>query len=223
MPGHMIPPRQVPKDDDGYFEQMTKAIFRSGFSWKVIENKWPHFVEAFDRFSVERVAAYNVDDIERLLSDEGIVRKNEVIIRTQQHVEDCLGVFLFQDFEEGSRNQDVADPILPNKEEFAAVVIDSTAQRSSRSTEQTQQSYEKASERYFKTFHRSFHRFRRFSQTPEKQIADCKVVGRALLHWQEGPRVFPAPQSTHVREQRSDRSGVSWKADEQSRRKFFLA
>lgn len=92
VPGHMIPPRQVPNDDDGYFEQMTKAIFRSGFSWKVIENKWPHFVEAFDRFSVERVAAYNVVDIERLLSDEGIVRNGRKVEATVWNARKILTV-----------------------------------------------------------------------------------------------------------------------------------
>ena len=31
---------------------MTRAIFQSGFSWKVIEAKWPGFEEAFDGFDV---------------------------------------------------------------------------------------------------------------------------------------------------------------------------
>jgi len=77
-----IPPRQQPEDDDGYFEQLTIAIFRSGFSWRVIRDKWPNFQQAFDGFSVERVAAYDERDVERLLGDAGIVRNGRKIEAT---------------------------------------------------------------------------------------------------------------------------------------------
>ena len=69
-----IPPRQRPKDDNGYLEQMTKAIFQTGFSWKVIRDKWPNFRRAFDGFDIEKVANYDVPDVDRLLADETIVR-----------------------------------------------------------------------------------------------------------------------------------------------------
>ncbi len=74
-----IPPRKRPEDDDGYLEQMTMAIFRSGFSWRVIRDKWPNFQRAFDGFSVDRVAAYDERDVERLLGDAGIVRNGRKI------------------------------------------------------------------------------------------------------------------------------------------------
>jgi 3-methyladenine DNA glycosylase Tag len=82
MPKGTPPPRVKPKDDSGYFEEMTKAVFRSGFSWQVIENKWPNFKQAFDGFSVEKVAAYDTRDVDRLLSDEGIVRNGRKIEST---------------------------------------------------------------------------------------------------------------------------------------------
>lgn len=77
-----IPDREIPAGDDGYFEQLTKAIFRSGFSWRVIRDKWPHFVQAFDGFDVDKVAAYDERDVDRLLSDEGIVRNGRKIEAT---------------------------------------------------------------------------------------------------------------------------------------------
>ena len=40
-------------DDNGYFEEMTRAVFQSGFNWKVIESKWDHFRQAFANFSIE--------------------------------------------------------------------------------------------------------------------------------------------------------------------------
>lgn len=63
-----------PASDDGYFEEMTKAVFSSGFSRKVIENKWEHFQKAFSGFSVREVSLFDEPDVDRLLKDGGIVR-----------------------------------------------------------------------------------------------------------------------------------------------------
>jgi 3-methyladenine DNA glycosylase Tag len=82
-----IPPRERPDDDAGYLEQLTKAIFRSGFSWRVIRDKWPNFQQAFDQFDVDRVAAYDDWDLERLLNDEGIVRNGRKIEATIQNAQ----------------------------------------------------------------------------------------------------------------------------------------
>jgi 3-methyladenine DNA glycosylase Tag len=77
-----IPPRERPADDAGYLEQMTKAIFRAGFSWQVIRDKWPNFQQAFHHFDVQRVAAYDDRDLDRLLADAGIVRNGRKIEAT---------------------------------------------------------------------------------------------------------------------------------------------
>jgi 3-methyladenine DNA glycosylase Tag len=82
MAGYEIPPRQKPQDDNGYLEQMTKAIFQAGFSWKVVNNKWPNFQKAFDGFDIRKVAAYDERDVDRLLADEGIVRNGRKIAAT---------------------------------------------------------------------------------------------------------------------------------------------
>jgi 3-methyladenine DNA glycosylase Tag len=81
-PSFEIPPRVTPADDNGYLEQMTKAIFQAGFSWQVVNDKWPNFQRAFDDFDVDRVAAYGPEDVDRLLSDEGIVRNGRKIEAT---------------------------------------------------------------------------------------------------------------------------------------------
>jgi DNA-3-methyladenine glycosylase I len=77
-----IPERQVPADDNGYLEQMTKAIFQAGFSWRVIRAKWPSFLRAFDGFDIDQVADYDVPDRERLLNDASIVRNARKIEAT---------------------------------------------------------------------------------------------------------------------------------------------
>lgn len=68
--------------DDRYLSEMSKAVFSAGFSWQVIQNKWPGFEAAFDGFQPHRVAFYADDDLDRLLSDKGIVRNGQKISAT---------------------------------------------------------------------------------------------------------------------------------------------
>lgn len=53
-----IPPRITSDGDSGYFEELTKAVFRAGFSWRVVRNKWGNFRESFHGFDIETVAEY---------------------------------------------------------------------------------------------------------------------------------------------------------------------
>ena len=82
MAGYEIPPRKKPQNDNGYLEQMTKAIFQAGFSWRVVENKWPNFQQAFAAFDIRQVAAFDERDLDRLVRDEGIVRNGRKIAAT---------------------------------------------------------------------------------------------------------------------------------------------
>lgn len=70
------------KSDDRFLAGMAKAVFSSGFSWQVIEKKWPGFEDAFDRFVPKRVAAYGDDEIDALLKDTRIVRNGAKIMAT---------------------------------------------------------------------------------------------------------------------------------------------
>jgi DNA-3-methyladenine glycosylase I len=76
---YIIPPRQKPDTDSGYFAVLAQATFQAGFSWEVVRNKWPSFVKAFDGFDIDKVARYGPDDIDRLLADKGIVRNGRKI------------------------------------------------------------------------------------------------------------------------------------------------
>ena len=77
-----IPPKITPEGDDGYFEELTKAIFRAGFSWGVVLAKWSGFRAAFHRFDLARVAEYGPDDVSRLADDSRIVRNRRKILAT---------------------------------------------------------------------------------------------------------------------------------------------
>lgn len=92
MPGHAMEAPPKPEDDSGYLEQMTKAVFRSGFSWQVIENKWENFRQAFRNFDVDAVAAFDERDFERLVADEGIVRNGRKIQATLDNARSMKGL-----------------------------------------------------------------------------------------------------------------------------------
>ena len=75
--------RKIP--DDRWLAGMTKAVFQAGFVWRVIENKWPGFEEAFDHFDPHRVAFYADEDIERLAGDTRIVRNGAKILASRNN------------------------------------------------------------------------------------------------------------------------------------------
>ncbi|MEP0709394.1 MAG: DNA-3-methyladenine glycosylase I [Parvibaculum sp.] len=71
--------------DDRWLAGMTKAVFQAGFVWRVIENKWPGFEDAFDGFDPHRIAFYADEDIERLAGDTRIVRNGAKILATRDN------------------------------------------------------------------------------------------------------------------------------------------
>lgn len=62
-----------------YLEEMTRRVFQSGFSWKVIETKWPGFREAFRGFDVHACAFMDPDWFDELTRDKRIVRNPQKI------------------------------------------------------------------------------------------------------------------------------------------------
>lgn len=60
--------------DDRWLSAATKAIFCAGFNWKVVENKWEGFEEAFEGFDLPRWVLSTDDDLAALLSDKRVVR-----------------------------------------------------------------------------------------------------------------------------------------------------
>lgn len=61
-------------DDVLVYEKLCLEGFQSGLSWLTILRKREAFRSAFDGFVPEQVARFGRDDVERLLSDAGIVR-----------------------------------------------------------------------------------------------------------------------------------------------------
>ncbi|MCV6603816.1 MAG: DNA-3-methyladenine glycosylase I [Porticoccaceae bacterium] len=65
--------------DDRYLSMMTRCVFRAGFVWRVINNKWPGFEAAFDGFNPLAIAHYSDEKLEQLGKDERIVRNFQKI------------------------------------------------------------------------------------------------------------------------------------------------
>lgn len=68
------------RSDDGLFERMVLEAFQSGLSWLTILRKREGFRRAFDGFRIERVAAFDEADVERLLADSAIVRNRAKVL-----------------------------------------------------------------------------------------------------------------------------------------------
>ncbi len=79
----MEPPAVIkPEKLADYLEVLTKAVFESGMSWRVVEAKWPGFREAFHGFDPAYVAGLSPDDIDRLTADTRIIRNRRKIEAT---------------------------------------------------------------------------------------------------------------------------------------------
>lgn len=60
--------------DDRYLSEMTACVFRSGFVWRIIENKWPAFEEVFHEFDTMACAMLGDEELEHITQDARIVR-----------------------------------------------------------------------------------------------------------------------------------------------------
>ena len=69
-------------NDTRLFEKLCLEGFQSGLSWLTILRKRENFRAAFHGFDIDKVAAMDETDIERLLQDAGIIRHRGKIAST---------------------------------------------------------------------------------------------------------------------------------------------
>lgn len=69
-------------DDRALFEKLALDGFQAGLSWRTILYKRENFRRAFDGFVPEKIVRYTPKKIERLLTDEGIIRSRAKIEAT---------------------------------------------------------------------------------------------------------------------------------------------
>ena len=85
------PEKIVPQSLNDYLEIMSKSVFQSGMSWKVVESKWPGTREAFHDFDIHTVANLNEKEIEDLSQDTRVIRNfrklNAIVFNAQKMLE----------------------------------------------------------------------------------------------------------------------------------------
>ncbi len=91
--------------DDRYLAEMAACIFRSGFVWRVIEQKWEGFEAVFNGFLPIWVASRSPEDIEDMARDKRIVRN----LTKVKAVQDNALLVLDLQREHGSVGQFLAD------------------------------------------------------------------------------------------------------------------
>ena len=60
--------------DDRYLSDMSRRVFRAGLRHAMVDAKWPAFEEVFYQFNPARVARMSDEELERLMSNDAIIR-----------------------------------------------------------------------------------------------------------------------------------------------------
>ena len=69
----------VATPDDRWLAEITRSVFQAGFNWRVIDNKWPGFEEAFHGFDPKLNAAMSEEEFDAHLKDTRIIRNGAKI------------------------------------------------------------------------------------------------------------------------------------------------
>ena len=90
MPEEHHAPKQItPKTPGDYLEAMSRPVFQTGMSWRVVDTKWPGIREAFKGFDVNKVARMGDPEIDKLVQDTRVIRnrrKIEAIIENANRI-----------------------------------------------------------------------------------------------------------------------------------------
>ena len=91
--------------DDRYLAEMAACIFRAGFVWRVVEQKWQGFETVFNGFLPVWVASRSPEQIEDMARDTRIIRNlskvkavqdNALLVMDLQREYSSVGAFLAQ-------------------------------------------------------------------------------------------------------------------------------
>lgn len=83
----------VPQHDDRkLFEMLILEGAQAGLNWLTILKKREGYRQAFQQFDPEQIAAYNENDVNRLLSDAGLVRNRLKIDAAIRNARGCLQI-----------------------------------------------------------------------------------------------------------------------------------
>lgn len=80
------------RDEHGLFERLSLEGFQAGLSWLTILKKRPAFRAAFADFDPEAVATFTEADVERLMTNDQIVRNRQKILAVIQNANATLAL-----------------------------------------------------------------------------------------------------------------------------------
>ena len=80
--------------DDRILAAFTKQIFKSGFVWRVVENKWPDFEEQFFHFNIEKILMMPEEMLERKAADPKIIRNYNKVKTIQANAQMIFDITL---------------------------------------------------------------------------------------------------------------------------------
>jgi DNA-3-methyladenine glycosylase I len=79
-------------DDRTLFEFLILEGAQAGLTWQTVLNKRENYRRAFDGFHADKIACYGKEDINRLLTDAGIIRNRLKIASTIQNAKAFLKI-----------------------------------------------------------------------------------------------------------------------------------
>jgi len=92
-------------DDRKLFEFFVLDAFQAGLSWQIVLNKRENFREAFDNYDIEKIARYDENKFNELITNKGIIRNklkiNATINNAEKFMEiqkefDCFDKYIWQ-------------------------------------------------------------------------------------------------------------------------------
>ena len=92
-PEHMHHQIEKPRNDNDYFERMSRVIFMSGLNWQVLDKKWPGIKKAFANFDINEVASFDVPEIDHLMANPDVIRnlpKIKAVIANAQEMQQVI-------------------------------------------------------------------------------------------------------------------------------------
>ena len=89
MPEMQAPEQIQPKGLGDYLEIMSKVVFQSGMSYKIVESKWPGIRDGFHGSDVAKITGMSPGEIDQLTQDTRVIRnrrKLEAVVSNAQRM-----------------------------------------------------------------------------------------------------------------------------------------
>jgi len=79
-------------DDQKLFEFIVLDAMQAGLSWQIVLQKRQNFEAALDGFDIAKIAKYSDKKLERLVTNEGIIRNRQKLVATVTNAKATLAI-----------------------------------------------------------------------------------------------------------------------------------